>query len=140
MNFYLSEKKIIELCGFAFLSASDHHQSLTNESRHSFTFKSINLSITCQTKTKLQYLGQKFRFIHPFIFILHKWSKSNSPFQEAVKFSSHIGTYVGTFYMPKSFMKSIFITQCWKFRIFLSLRFYVKSILQNLEDQKLPIL
>ena len=131
MNFYLSEKKKkIELCGFAFLSASDHHQSLTNESRHSFTFKSINLSITCQTKTKLQYLGQKFRFIHPFIFILHKWSKSNPPFQEAVKFSSHIGIYVGTFYVPKSF----------RFRIFLSLRFYVKSILQNLEDQKLPIL
>ena len=34
----------------------------------------------------------------------------------------------------------VFWTQCGNFKIFLSLRFYVKSILENLEVRKLPFL
>ena len=62
MNFYLSEKK---MCGFAFLSDSDHHQSLTNESRQSFTFKSINLSIAaCQTTIFRANIGSFTPFLY----------------------------------------------------------------------------
>ena len=56
-----------KMCGFAFLSASDHHQSLTNESRQSFTFKSINLNIACQTIFRANITI--YRFIHPLLLL-----------------------------------------------------------------------
>ena len=64
-----------KMCGFAFLSASDHHQSLTNESRQSFTFKSINLNIACQTIFRANITI--YRFIHPLLLLkylhVHKY-------------------------------------------------------------------
>ena len=107
------------------------HQIMGKEMNKKFHgFFILLLQITCQ-KCKKQYVGKTVQTLK---------QRHYGHRREIDKQSSHLGEHFAGPCGYNNLRIQVCIAQCGNFRIFLSLRFYVKSILENLKVPKLPFL